>query len=77
MKKLIILSILISSVFTACKTDQKKPKIAVAEDTQLTVLEKIANANGFENWKDVESIKFTFNVDRDAEHFERTWLWKT
>lgn len=77
MKKLIILSILISSVFIGCKTDKKEPKISVSEDKELTVLEKIANANGFENWNDVESIKFTFNVDRDAEHFERTWLWKT
>ena len=77
MKKLILLSVLISSVFTCCKTDQKKPKVAVAEDKELTVLEKIANANGFQNWKDVESIKFTFNVDREDEHFERTWLWET
>ncbi|WP_339728571.1 hypothetical protein [Maribacter stanieri] len=77
MKKLIILSILISSVFTGCKTDKKEPKISVAEDKELTVLEKIAKANGFDNWNDVQSIKFTFNVDRDAEHFERTWLWNT
>ena len=77
MKKLIILSIVISSIITSCKTDNKKTKIEEAEDTELTVLEKIANANGFENWKDISSIKFTFNVDRDAEHFERTWLWKT
>lgn len=77
MKKLILLSILVSSVFTGCKTDQKKTKVVVAEDKELTVLEKIANANGFENWKDVERIKFTFNVDREDEHFERTWLWET
>ncbi|WP_076551219.1 hypothetical protein [Maribacter ulvicola] len=77
MKKIILLSILVSSVFTACKTDPKNHKAAITEDTELTVLEKIANANGFENWKEIESIKFTFNVDRDDEHFERTWLWET
>ena len=39
------------------------------------ILEKIAHANGFENWKNVEEIKFTFNVDRDTTHFERNWTW--
>ena len=57
MKKLIILSILISSVFTGCKTDKKEPKISVAEDKELTVLEKIANANGFDNWHLVMEYK--------------------
>lgn len=41
-----------------------------------TILEKVANANGLQNWKNVEEIKFTFNVDRDTSHFERTWTWK-
>ncbi|APQ16496.1 hypothetical protein [Maribacter hydrothermalis] len=77
MKKIIVLSIILSSILTACKTDNNKVKTEVAEDTQLTVLEKIANANGFAHWKDVASIKFTFNVDRDSTHFERTWLWET
>ena len=41
-----------------------------------SVLEKVANAHGIENWKKVNEIKFTFNVDRDTSHFERTWVWK-
>jgi hypothetical protein len=41
-----------------------------------SILQKIANANGFKNWKNVEEIKFTFNVDRDTTHFERSWVWK-
>lgn len=41
-----------------------------------TILQKVANANGFQNWKNVEEIKFTFNVDRDTTHFERDWTWK-
>lgn len=40
-----------------------------------TILQKVANANGFQNWKNVEEIKFTFNVDRDTTHFERDWTW--
>jgi len=59
---------------TACK-DEKKVEIAKPEK-ELTLLEKIAYANGYENWKKVEELKFTFNVDRDTSHFERTWVWK-
>lgn len=40
------------------------------------ILEKVANAHGLQNWKNVKEIKFTFNVDRDTTHFERTWIWK-
>lgn len=41
-----------------------------------SILQKVANANGFENWANVEKIKFTFNVDRDTSHIERTWIWQ-
>src|SRR5690606_33114281 len=37
--------------------------------------EKIANASGFENWKNVLELHFTFNVERDTTHFERSWIW--
>lgn len=40
------------------------------------ILEKVAHAHGFENWGKVKEIKFTFNVDRDTSHFERSWIWK-
>jgi len=40
-----------------------------------TTSESIAMANGFEHWKKVEKVKFTFNVDRDTTHFERSWVW--
>ena len=43
---------------------------------EQNVPEKVANAHGLENWKNVKEIKFTFNVDRDTSHFERTWIWK-
>ncbi len=41
-----------------------------------TILKKVALANGFANWESVEEIRFTFNVDRDTTHFERSWIWK-
>ncbi|CAM3450873.1 hypothetical protein [Aequorivita lipolytica] len=39
------------------------------------IAQRIANANGFESWKDVSEIAFTFNVDRGDNHFERSWVW--
>ncbi|PHR14871.1 MAG: hypothetical protein COA40_01490 [Aequorivita sp.] len=44
------------------------------ENTSLNY--KIANANGFQHWKNISEIKFTFNVDRGENHFERSWIWK-
>lgn len=42
-----------------------------------SILEKVANAHGLENWKNVNQIKFTFNVDRGGELFRRNWTWET
>ncbi|OUS03397.1 hypothetical protein A9Q86_00340 [Flavobacteriales bacterium 33_180_T64] len=43
---------------------------------ELTVAEKIAQAHGIGNWKNVNKIDFTFNVDRNDSHFERSWSWQ-
>ena len=69
---LYLLSILF--VVSSCKSDKKESVEPV--EKQLSIAEKIANANGFENWKDISQINFTFNVDRDTTHFERSWIWK-
>ena len=45
-------------------------------DKELTVAEKIANAHGYKNWQKVSKIEFTFNVDKDSSHFERSWQWE-
>ena len=46
------------------------------EMKDLTVAEKIANAHGFENWKNVEQVQFTFQVDRDSiKGNGRSWQW--
>ncbi len=42
---------------------------------EASILQKVADANGFQNWKNVTELKFTFNVDRDGKHFERSWIW--
>lgn len=44
--------------------------------TNLSIAEKIANAHGFNTWKTITAIKFTFNVDRDSSHYERQWKWE-
>lgn len=53
-----------------------KEKKTVSEQKQITIAEKIANAHGYENWQNVSKIEFTFNVDRDSSHFQRSWQWK-
>lgn len=68
MKKIILLAAVIfatTSSFVVFKSVQEE-----------SILQKVAKANGFENWKNVTEIKFTFNVDRDTTHFERDWTWK-
>ena len=56
---------LIGLFFIGCK--QKVEPILIEEE--ITIASKIANAHGFENWKDVSEISFTF--------FEqRNWIWK-
>ena len=80
MKKLALLSLLSLTLITSCKEDKKQTETAEETTTpekESTILEKVAMAHGYENWKDVSSIKFTFNVDREDSHFERTWMWKT
>lgn len=76
MKNLLFLTVLAFTLLSGCKPDKKQPETTMPEK-ELTILDKVANAHGYENWKDIASIKFTFNVDRDTSHFERTWLWET
>lgn len=83
MKKLqiIILSILVLGL-GSCKEESKdvqkaKESIVQEESRKLTEAETIAYKNGFEHWKDVSQIDFTFNVDRNGQKVsERSWSWK-
>ena len=59
----------------SCNSEKKE---TVIEDTtkELTIAEKIANAHGYENWKNVSEVKFTFKVDRDTiKGNGRSWIW--
>lgn len=62
--------------FSSCKDDQNvKNQSETTTPQELTVAEKIANANGYQQWDSVNEIHFTFNVDTDSMHFERQWKW--
>ena len=67
------------TILTACKSETKEQTTEVETTSEvkkeLTTAEKIAKAHGFDNWKNVNEIKFTFNVDRGENHFERSWTW--
>ncbi|MFD1615482.1 hypothetical protein [Gelatiniphilus marinus] len=60
---------LIALLFVGCKQKNENK-------TALSIAQKIANAHGFENWKNVSEIQFTFNVDRGNSHFKRAWSWQ-
>ncbi len=60
------------TLFVSCKQTSKN----ITEVKELSVAEKIANAHGYDHWKNVSEIEFTFNVDRDNSHTERSWIWK-
>ncbi|NER18361.1 hypothetical protein [Spongiivirga citrea] len=75
MKKIAVILLSIS-LFVACKSNKKdeaNPETAIDE---RSVQEKIADAYGIKNWHKVEEIRFTFNVDRPDNHYERAWSWK-
>ena len=71
MKKALLLTAFILSL-TACKTEKKTEPVV-----EQTILEKVGLAHGIENWSQIQEIRFTFNVDRDTTHFERSWIWNT
>lgn len=63
--------------FAGCRESSKTPEVAMVQaDPPKTLLEKLADKHGFENWDKVQRLQFTFNVDRDTSHFERTWIWE-
>ena len=62
-------------VVSSCKSDRKKDNNTLGKTNDTTISEKIAHAYGFENWNRVTLIEFTFNVDKDSTHYERSWCW--
>ncbi|TRO65587.1 hypothetical protein [Christiangramia sabulilitoris] len=76
MKKLFILSIL-GILFYSCN-DKKKEQEIISEEQNLEIHEKIALANGLEEFDSINKIEFTFNVSvNDTLRSERKWTWDT
>lgn len=73
--KINISSLMVLFLILGCKYSSKEV-ITENDSKKLTIAELIAYANGYEHWKNVHEIQFTFNVDRDDNHFERSWTWK-
>ena len=65
---------------SACKTEKKNDTTPAEPVKELSILEKVANAHGFEQWQNIQTLEFTFNVDRgttETTHYERSWAWET
>ncbi|MEN8788444.1 MAG: hypothetical protein ABF293_01520 [Flavobacteriaceae bacterium] len=72
--KNILLYIAVILFLFSCKPEKKKP--AEKQEENLSVIDKIASAHGYDNWSKVRELRFTFNIDRDTSHFHRSWRWK-
>lgn len=71
MKKIILLSILLGTVFS-CSTKTSDN----TEDEQLSDIEMIAKAYGIERFNELKQLHYTFNVERhDTLLVSRSWLW--
>ena len=74
MKHILILALLI--IFASCKqsNENENPKKPIIEKEQ-TVAEKIADAHGYENWKNVKSFQFRFGGKIEDSTSGRAWIW--
>ena len=73
--KYLSLFIICFLLIVSCKSETKDSQTK-KDLKELTIAEKIANAHGYENWKNVEKVEFTFKVDRDTIKGQgRSWIW--
>ncbi|MBV7269834.1 hypothetical protein [Winogradskyella luteola] len=73
--KSLYLGLICLLLVSACKSE-KEDIVIDEEKNELTIAEKIANAHGYEHWKNVSEVKFTFKVDRDTiKEKGRSWVW--
>ncbi len=77
--KYLLTFLFVAFIITACnngkKSSTEEENNPTVSEENSTTAEKIANENGYKNWNDVSEIKFTFNVDRGENHFDRSWIW--
>jgi hypothetical protein len=76
MKKWLLPLCLAGLLIMSCKEAPKQETAQQQEDAEpKNLLELLADKHGYEHWEQVERIAFTFNVDRDTAHSERSWIW--
>lgn len=76
--KSILLCFLLSVFFFSCKNNStsSEEKEKSTAKKEVSILQKVANAHGIKNWSKIKELQYTFNVDRDSSHFERSWKWQ-
>lgn len=80
MKKIITLCMLtvflVSCKNEANKNDELDNSSVTKTSEEVSITEKIANANEIEKFKDLDELNFTFNVKtNDTLRAERSWKW--
>lgn len=77
MKTAINILIALSFLLTSCKNETKKEATPLVKTPkkELSILDSIANAHGYANWKKVEQLQYAFNVSRGENTFKRSWKW--
>jgi hypothetical protein len=80
MKNLLLLTCISIIALAACKQPANKKSAAtnveqVNTQQEFSTAEKIARQHGIDNWSDVNSIEFSFNVDRGVSHTPRSFVW--
>lgn len=74
-------SLLILLLLFSCKEQAEKSgtPASAAETTEMETadfLQQVAEQHGYASWAAVQELRFTFNVDRGDNHYERSWIWK-
>jgi hypothetical protein len=74
--KYVIAFLFFASLIVSCKSETSDSS-NLPENKNLTIAQKIANAHGYNKWKDVSEVRFTFKVDRDSVKGKgRQWIWQ-
>lgn len=65
------------SLFISCQKNQPQNTKQQEESVQQkkSKLHAIAHAHGFKNWEKINALEYTFNIDRQGKHMQRSWLW--
>ena len=76
--RVLFLVVLLVFSLSSCNNNQSQgEKISEANNKPkvLTTAETLAYKSGFEKFDQLNSLAFTFNVDRGDSHYERSWVW--